>query len=471
MKELRGRYEGRWRLPEQRRDRATGGALTLGGEPGGVLRLTGALPWDLAKRSQPQNRSGVWYDLPVINGDTVDGDQLTLLRNLVTSTRTVAGGTQSQELLVGDVLVGAHLVEEQNPVFDSVQFELTHLADWSRPSGVGPVTESGDEENFVITYRRTPPHLATVVGLGEVALGRTADYKFDHEVNTLRHYAAFAVRFAKPRHLDDVFDDAIAPLQNLLTFADARASRPGPVSVTSPGLRVHGEQAHLGVFRTGVEPPENKQNKEATPYQGIFVLEACPIPFGQLIARWFDLASRLGPIIDLYLTLDYAPPVHTQTQFMNMCQAAEGYHRTISTGTLMDPEEHKELVRGLVNGCPDDRREWLRGLLAHSNEPSFKRRIDELIDRAGPALRPLIAARPKYAVAMREYRISYAHWLSTEPLTANVRAKLVDLITVTRFMLAACFLQDLGWSTDQVHAAFEKNWLFIYSSRQGQQRT
>jgi ApeA N-terminal domain 1 len=469
MKEgLRDHYEGRWWVPGQPKDAASGGALTLGGDQGGVLRLNGALPWDLAKRLEPRNRSGEWYDLGVINGESVDGELISLLKNLVTRTRSRLGGTaQSQELLSTEVLVGAHF-GEADLLFDTVHFELTHLADWSRQSGPGPVSEATQEDNFVITYRRTPPQLATVPGLGEVALIHSAQYQTNDDVYTLRDYAAFAVRLAEPKSLDDIFDHAIAPLQNLLTFADMRPSRPGPVSVTSPGVNLIPDvPAALAVYRSGVEPPGTARNKESNPYRRIFVLETSPIAFDQLIVRWFELGRRLGPIIDLYLSLDYAPPVHTETRFINVCQAAEGYHRAVSSGTVMEPSEHREIVKALVDATPENRRDWVRGVLAHSNEPSFKRRIEELVDRAGPAVWSLTKARPRYAATMRDRRKEYAHWLSTDPPAESLGAELLDLISVTRFVLAACFLLDLGWSSENVRQSFEQNPLYRFVVKGG----
>jgi hypothetical protein len=171
--------------------------------------------------------------------------------------------------------------------------------------------------------------------------------------------------------------------------------------------------------------------------------------------------------MDLYLSLDYAPPLHMETRFMNACQAAEGYHRATSTGTVMDPEEHKKIVGDLLAVCPENRRQWLGGVLANSNDPSFKRRIEELVERAGSAVRKLMVPRPKYAVKMRDYRNTFAHWLSTEPPTDDLGAELHDLIRVTRFVLASCLLRDLGWSASDAESALAQNQLFDQAVRDG----
>lgn len=449
----------------------SGGALTLGSDVGSVLRLNGAFPWDLGKRFEPRNQPAEWFDFPVINGESIDGDRITLLRSAVTRTRTTLG-TQSQELQATDVLVGEHL-EEPTPLFDGVVFELSHLADWSRPSGLGPVTESGDEEQFVVTYSRKPPRTAAVTDLGEVALIRDFKYASDVDVYTLRDYAGFGVRFGQPVSIDAVFADAIRPLQDLLTFAEMRPSKPRGVLVTCPGLHVVAgldSQSRLAVYRAGIDRPEMAPTADSNPYRRLFALESCPVPFDQLVVNWFGLGKQLGPIIDLYLAIDYAPPVHMETRFINTCQAAEGYHRAVSTGTVMEPSEHRAIIRGVLDACPDDRREWLRGVLAHSNEPSFKRRIDELVDRAGQAVKPLIDTRPKYSATMRDYRHNFAHWLSTEPPAEDLGRQLHDLIRVTRFVLAACFLQDIGWSPAEVDAVLRQNSLFAQAVREGRNR-
>jgi hypothetical protein len=124
----------------------------------------------------------------------------------------------------------------------------------------------------------------------------------------------------------------------------------------------------------------------------------------------------------------------------------------------------------VLDACPDDRREWLRGVFAHSNEPSFKRRIDELVGRAGQTVKPLIDTRPKYSATMRDYRHNFAHWLSTEPPAEDLGRQLHDLIRVTRFVLAACFLQDIGWSSAEVDSVLRQNSLFAQAVREGRKR-
>jgi ApeA N-terminal domain 1 len=462
MDELRSSYEGRWWLPEHKGESASGGALTIGGELGGVLRLNGAFPWDPGKRSEPRNQPGPWYDLAVINGESADGGRITLLKAAVTRMHTRLGGTaQSQQLVAANVIVGEHL-EEPNPLFDGVMFELSHLSDWSSTAGHFPVSETGDKEHFVVTYSRVPERTAPVPDLGEVALVRDSDYRADSDVYTLRDFTRFEVRLTTPLSMDDLFTNAVAPLQNLLTFAGMTASRPRLVYVTCPDLYLPALeiQAALAVYRTGVDAPAVPQTRDSNPYRWLFGLESSPVPFDKLVMGWFDLSNRLGPIIDLYLSIDYAPPVHMETRFINMCQAAEGYHRAMIAGTALDPELHEELVHTLLEHCPVDQKEWLRGILKNSNEPSFKRRIEELVDRAGPAVGPLMKSRPKYAKLMRDHRNTFAHWLSTEPPAESRGDELFDLIRVTRFVLAACFLQDLGWSAGEVEQAFATN-LFV----------
>jgi len=154
--------------------------------------------------------------------------------------------------------------------------------------------------------------------------------------------------FGQPISIDAVFADASRPLQDLLTFAEMRPSKPRGVLVTCPGLHVIAgldSQSRLAVYRAGIGRPEMAPSADSNPYRRPVRALSCPIPFDQLVVNWFGLGKQLGPIIDLYLAIDYAPPVHMETRFINTCQAAEGYHRALSTGTVMEPSEHRAIIR------------------------------------------------------------------------------------------------------------------------------
>jgi hypothetical protein len=442
-----------------------GGTLDVGGNFGGLLHLTGALPRDRSNRGERR------FDFPVVLGESVDSDRITLLRGAVTSERGPLGGSpQSQELVAANVLVGEHL-QTPSPVFDHAYFELSLLAEWVGAGGNVGVSEStGDNDDFVIAYHRTPPRKAAVEGVGEVALVRDFEYSANIERHLLRTFHRFEVSFRTPVSIDELFDNAIAPLQNLLTFAMFAPSKSRRIFVTCPGLLITPDrewQTPLAVHRSTVDGPSIVGPQARGWYEALFLLERSPVPFEQLVPKWFELSRSWGPLIDLFLVLDYAPPAHIETQFINVCQAVEGYHRAVFTTTVMEPTEHRKLVKALLDSAPENRRDWLRGVLANSNEPSFKRRIDELVERAGSVVRPLIGTRPKYAARMRDNRNNFAHWLAKEPPAYDVATELDDLIRVTRYVLAACLLQDLGWSEAQVEETLRPNWRFAQAVGRG----
>jgi len=464
VSDLHERYEGRWWIPgKQSADGVSGGSLDLGGDFGGVLRLNGSLQWDLSRRAEQT------YDIPVIHGESAEGDRLTLLDAFVTGTRSRLGGTAtSQELVVQEVLVGEHL-DAQSLVFDSIEFELTALAEWLGGPRV-VVEESQTTDAFVVTYKRSTPAATTVNPIGEVVLVRGPEYKSTPGTFTLRDSVRFLVKLETPRSIEEVFDLAVAPLQNLVTFATLTPSLPSRVTATSPGVLVTPNlevQLPIAVYRRGVERADLAERRVAGSYERLFTLGGAPVGFGDLVRRWFDLSSRLGPLIDLYLSLDYSPSAHVETSFINVCQAAEGYHRATLTESVMKQEEHRGLVEILLQSVPPGRREWLSGVLAHSNEPSFRRRVNALADRAGDAIRPLVATRPRYSAKMRDHRNDFAHWLISEPIQPETAIELDDLVRVTRFVLASNLMIDLGWSVPDIAQAFNQNWQYAALVQRG----
>ena len=255
--------------------------------------------------------------------------------------------------------------------------------------------------------------------------------------------------------------DTVASLRNLVTFAGRKASMVLSLSVTSPGLLVAPDVTiqralELRTHQVRIDPAD-EQAGELLPDDFLFLSPDSSLAFGDLVEEWIGLEDKLGVVLYLFLSLLYNPPLHLENKVMNICQAAEAYHRRTLDHKIMPDREFKALARALKAACPRPHRQWLGDMLSHANTPSFKARIDELVAKADAVGVALASTFKNYSGQLRDYRNDYAHWAQKAPLPQEEVAELVALYDTTRMILEACLLRDLGKTSRKLQQHSRRN--------------
>jgi ApeA N-terminal domain 1 len=353
----------------------------------------------------------------------------------------------SQKLAVKTVLIGENV--DEHPTFDHLVVRLTYLPEWANVhQGWG--TPEGEGSRYSITYEGPPERTAALKGGGSVML-RTVD-NLTTSSSSIHgdQQTEFLVSFPEPVSLDAVMK-VVASLRDLVTFAARRPASVTALAVTCPGVLVAPGtdiQRSLELHYRNVEldPLQNIGDFEIRDTDFLFLAPDASTEFAALLERWLELENRLDLVLDLFLSLYYAPPLHLQNKVMNICQVAEAYHRATMDGKLMSDEEYTALSEWLIEACPEPWRQWLKEILSHSNGPSFRVRIAELVAKAGTVGATLASTFNNYPGRLRDCRVQYAHWLPGKALDEARIIELAALFDVTKIILEACLLQDLGWS-------------------------
>jgi hypothetical protein len=85
-----------------------------------------------------------------------------------------------------------------------------------------------------------------------------------------------------------------------------------------------------------------------------------------------------------------ADSIFGENRFLNVCSAAEGFHRSTIGGSHMDKAEFKSIKRMLKKYLPRKHREWFDSRMVHANDPSLNQRLIQLADRLGPVAEELV---------------------------------------------------------------------------------
>ena len=95
-----------------------------------------------------------------------------------------------------------------------------------------------------------------------------------------------------------------------------------------------------------------------------------------IINKWIEICEDINPALDSYFTAQKLQ--YLTATFLTLVQGLEVYHRRTSDEKQMDESEFEELVKNLINQCPEDHRKWLKGALKHSNDVRLRGRLKSL---------------------------------------------------------------------------------------------
>jgi hypothetical protein len=168
-----------------------------------------------------------------------------------------------------------------------------------------------------------------------------------------------------------------------------------------------------------------------------------------ILSRWLDAAPRLELPFNLYFATVFAPFMYLETRFLNLVQAAEGYHRARYPQAVEDPRVHEERLKAIYAAIENEaHQKWLMAQIGNwSNEPRLRQRLDDLVELARSQGTTISRKDGKSFVSQV---ISGRNDLSHGGLTSERTAKVdyVKLNRQLRIILHACFVKELGLPAD-----------------------
>jgi hypothetical protein len=431
-------------LPESSRDEGVPGTLTLSDDEF-LLELEGMLLTDPALRTRVLD-----YFAPIplerVHGESGDRVALTL------ETCDVASSSNDHESYwPRTVCLGAWFSADEAIAFDKVFVRLSSLHPWTAVSGFEPkwfMIPPAEGETVTQNFTRPPDHRAelrdgTVIKLSFPLRERTEGlYTFE---KTFTQATRFVFEFPEPRELEHV-QSVVFTLRNLLTLAVGEAVRvtelvgyrnPMPTEQLPIGREAEILYQHL----------ENPHARELPHHHHmVFVLPDMAERFEHHMAQWFDHASELGRVLDLYFATLHVAFVYLETRFMNFAQAIEGYHRRRLNRLAYSEETFEAYTASILEHVSGRPRRLAKKALRHANEVSLEERLKDVLQLLNDSgLSVLVAGKvtaDAFARRAAEIRNIYAHNLTGEE---PEQPELVVLTYQLKTLVEALFLHEIGF--------------------------
>ncbi|ESQ15552.1 MAG: hypothetical protein N838_29000 [Thiohalocapsa sp. PB-PSB1] len=176
-----------------------------------------------------------------------------------------------------------------------------------------------------------------------------------------------------------------------------------------------------------------------------------------LVDKWFHTINDIPMVCSLYSSVKSIREQYLEEEFLSVAQAAELYHRSRFNSVILPREEWREKTRLIIDAVPASEKEWLRAKLEWSNSPTLQNRLEELLDALEPTTSLFVADKLEFARTVKNTRNYFTHWDSRNKKKAASRANLYFVSETLMYLLAACLLVEIGFTSQKVAELFSRN--------------
>jgi len=127
-------------------------------------------------------------------------------------------------------------------------------------------------------------------------------------------------------------------------------------------------------------PPYSEDNPEIYRHNMLFKFEEIQGDTENIINNWIKGYEQFAPAFHVYFWAQRNAYPYLEVRFLSLIQGLEAYHRRASNEKEMDEAEFEKIIENLIEHCPENRKEWLKGKLRYGNEVSLRKRIKRLIE-------------------------------------------------------------------------------------------
>jgi len=354
-------------------------------------------------------------------------------------------------------LIGAYTIpNEESAVFDRVMIVFDNLTAWANR----PTVQVDYESTGTITVRHSP-HSDMIAHLpgGTVRLNGRLSGSDGPRQTPWETAERVAIELAEPLPVLAIEQAYVRPLRYLLNLATNETCNVKSLKVansrhdhSSPGVLWFDVDFYQGKARL----PEGKPVELSSM---MFSLD--DVDFRSVIPKWFETVEQIGLSLDLLFALSNPGNIFVSNRLFNAATALEGLHQKLYPEKEGELRANRKRVAAIAKLIEDQaERAWLRTHLAGSHRPFLRQRLDDLLERAGSAVRPIVGDSKVWTTKIKNLRDSIGHGAdrSNDDLTAQVR-----LTATLELLYRSILLLEIGFSDQQCEQMVRtnRNWSYL----------
>ncbi|MGB3510559.1 MAG: HEPN domain-containing protein [Microcoleaceae cyanobacterium] len=445
-------YSGYWWLPSEP-EQTIAGTLTFTNAEGIKLQLIGS--FIMLKKT---------LDVPIILG--IANQNIITLCSCYSSISIP--GFSSEEYWAELALIGKHFTKPDELLFHKATVQYSYLSDWVDLPHIKREPDFIDwnkDRELRFTYTRPEDIEAnTTYGKFSVIYGYSVAGKF--ESIDFKQFASLIIQPNEELSFKYFYSKFIHPLNNFISFATDRTnsitklefySRYGDVINSSYSLD---EIPITAICRTYCFDRKEKNRllfHNENFFEMLFSLADIKSDFSLIMQRWFNSFEELDSVFNLFFSIRYKPDMYLEDKFIYLVQAAESYHRRRIKNQVLPDNEHEKRKKAVLDSVPDEYKKWLEEKLQFSNEPGLKERLIDLCELIPEVTNQLIHNKESFATKIKNARNYLTHYNKSLKKKLAKPEELSWFIESLSFILQACFLKELGCTTERCHQLLNRN--------------
>lgn len=429
------------------------GRLMFSPTDGINLELVGTLDPLRARRAKLGDHTVIW-------GRTVQGHGMSLFGSLEVESSLSGSGEKTSQYKSHWMVLGEHLPASDAVTFHELEVGMFNLEEWIGPSGIVHDTSTEPPYQSSIRYQQLPP-LKFRIGSFEASAESNGLWNHSVMPPSAGVRVKSIVRFKTPnvQTLDKFLNGPVRSLQYFLQLATS--SRVPMTSLIGTSKRFvqllpNGESWPVPVpilftQKKAVPLPDRKH-----PANMLFSAMGLGATLPSRMNSWQEGRDRYPATLDFHFStgpLDSDVPL--EFRFFSAFVACEAYHRATHSNEQLNPAEYKRRRELLLSSVKTDPEvfEWANEKIL-GNEPSARRRLQDLYDEQPEIIRTLVEDTfIRRAVATRNRGIVHAHNNNPDVFTGRELFRATSLL---RLIIQGCLLREIGFSPEEIGSMVPK---------------
>jgi ApeA N-terminal domain 1 len=451
---------GFWWLPEAP-DEKVSGTLSYSPDEGLELKLVGSFTPITDAFGAPPN-------CPIILGITA-GKLVTLVGCMQSGTSMSFPGFQSESFIPRFALLGVHVESTDDLIFDEIDLLFSNFGDWVDVSGITQNMQAQDDAESGAMLKRMEIAYEPTKGPSAAIGGGSVEVGFDFSASggmtrnpALHETAVLTVKLDAAITVVETFDRYVTPFANLLTLAIDRPIAIEAIRVSNETTRADRAHRNADLVFCPVHLPEAHDGRILANDMLFHTADLDEVGFDGLVQQWLRIADGLAPVCALFFSVRYAQ-LPIELRFLNLIRAIEVYHRRTDAGGRLPPDEWEEKLARIIESAPEEDREWLEEELRWSNEVRLRARLRKLLETVSDALEDVLPR--KFVGITADTRNYLTHYDDSLKGRALEGADLYRISEVLIFFLQACFLHELGFSSERIASLLRRNRRFAFAAQ------
>lgn len=435
--------KGRWKLPEQ--NDWINGFLSFTPETGARLELFGTFN-NLLDHSNKK----------IILGETNVGD-ISLIDSFCRRT-----GERSSIYEPAFIFTEQHFQNYKEICFRKVVFRLFNFYQWLNIKGVNySLNENGE---YSISYKKPDDIVFKIneICSGTISFDSPASFNGIYNNINIEEQAYITLMYDEKTHFQTILRE-VSKFKDLITFFTYEQSYPLAITFKDDDFkktysqRISGDKFIKCLYQHTNFSKQHKLKRHGNYLTNYKDISSC---FPDIVSNWYNFYGNQESTVQLTLLGFKNIRLFTDDQFVDNVKALEIFHRHTHNNHRINPEDYNRKVKKVLDSVDleKDDLQWLSDKLKYGNEPSLKKRIQELLTNyENLFLTREINNKSKFSQLVADNRNYYTHYGSYLKDKHLSGIDLLFLNKKVKGLLYSCILMHIGIDPE----AFENNLLTL----------